>query len=283
MFIRTLLFLMLLTNASIASAVKQATQLPYQQEIQKLLEGMDYSAFETLTRPDVELRLDFDRKTWTLTKVHRYDAQGNILLEQGRFGLCAELATYMYQHLSPKIKEDHEIRFASATENGFFPTYQSNHIVLLMYDKKDQHIYLIDPSFHRYGNIRDFGEYRIFGVQDSLSFMKDRSEDVTYGVDQAIPLFIKNDFLLSFSVSSVDGKFDKDNYLLAVTANLRHKVAGLNILMVGRYNGKIESFETKGILQEFLDPKQLAFLQAKFKQWLIQQTAFDDRKENRLP
>jgi len=266
------LIILLLPSVSFAeSAVNPSkSPLPYEERINRLMHAVDYSALPTLIDPKVPLTIDFNNKTWTLGGVHQYDAKGNIILEQGRFGLCAELSTYFYQHLNDLPAEQYEFRFASATEAGFFPTYESNHIVLLLYDKEDQNIYLIDPSFHRYGKFRDFEEYKIYGVKESLDFMKDKKPDVTFRADQAMPLMIKQDLLLSFSVVSVDGKFDQDNFLFVITANRRHRTAGLNLLVMGKVNGRLESYESKEFLAEVLAADELSSLHRKITTWLLQ-------------
>ena len=56
---------------------------------------------------------------------------------------------------------------------------------------------------------------------------------------------MKDDFLLSFAVIAVDGKFDRDNFFFVVSANRRNKFWGRDILVVGRRNGQFEDFEDK--------------------------------------
>ncbi len=155
-------------------------------------------------------------------------------------------------------------------ESGFFPTYESNHIVLLMGDRLSKNTYLIDPSFHKYGKIKDLSEYQILGVQEVLSFAKKKSHDVSFRVGEAMPLFIKGDILVSFSVTPVDGKFDKNNFLFLVSVNRRNKIAGLNIVMVGKDNGKIESFEGRDFLEVLLNPQDIDTLHKRLDTWIKQ-------------
>ncbi len=250
------------------SALQQ--DLPYYNEITQVINSMEYSAFEIITKPEVSLSIDFDKKSWTMHNVRQYDAQGGILLEQGRYGLCAELATYAYQKLQPILKNQYHITFASATEKSFFPSYESNHIVLLMRDMSQQKTYLIDPSFHKYGNIKDLNEYQIFGVQEALSFVKDKSPDVSFLVDQAMPLFVKDDLLLSFSVTSVDEKFDKDNFLFVVSANHRNVPTGFNIIIVGKHKGEVKYFEGRDVLDKIVEPQGIDKLHKKLDDWIFQ-------------
>jgi len=221
-----------------------------------------------MVKPQVNLSVDFNTRTWTLQNIHEYDAQGVVILEQGRYGLCAELATYLYEKLKPLLSPRYEVKFAMATESGFFSAENSNHIVLLMVDRATHEVYLIDPSFHKYGKIKDMPEYHVLDVQDTLGFVKDKSHDVSFFVDQAIPLYVKGDFLLSFAVIGVDGKFDRSNFRFVVSANLRYKFWGRDILSVGRRNGQFEDFEDKELLQRLLTQDQIKVLEVKFNSWL---------------
>ena len=75
----------------------------------------------------------------------------------------------------------------------------------------------MDPSFHKYGKIKDMPEYHVLDIQDTLGFTKNKSHDVSFFVDQAMPVYDKDDFLLSFAVIAVDGKFDRDNFCFVVS------------------------------------------------------------------
>ncbi|MEI7998434.1 MAG: hypothetical protein WCH62_02890 [Candidatus Omnitrophota bacterium] len=242
--------------------------LPYYEEINKILGSLEYSAFHIITKPEIALSIDFNKRKWTLHSIHQYDAKGEILLDQGRYGLCAELSTYLYEKIKPILSSQYDVKFAMVTEEGFFLKEESNHIVLLMRDKLTPKIYLMDPSFQKYGNLQDFTDYKIINVQDALSFVQDKSHDISFQADQAIPLFIKDDLLVSFSVSSVDGEFDKNNFLLIVSANRRNKRTDHNIVMVGKYNNRLESFESRELLDKLLKPEDIAVLHKKLDAWM---------------
>ena len=168
------------------------------------------------------------------------------------------------------LNDRYVVKFAMVTESGFFSTGQSNHIVLILVDKFNQQPYLIDPSFHKYARMKDLHEYHVLSIQDTLSFVKDQSHDVSFGVDQAIPLYIKRDFLLSFAVTSVDGKFDKDNYILVISANRRNVFSGQDIVMIGRHNNDFEDYENKAMLEVLLTPQEIRTLFDKIKTWMVQ-------------
>jgi len=241
---------------------------PFYDAIMKIIDPLEYSGVPVMLKPEVALNLDFDKGTWTLRNVHEYDSQGNIILEDGRYGLCAELATYLFEKIRPLLDDRYVIKFAMVTESGFFSAGRSNHIVLLLVDKSNNQAYLIDPSFHKYALLRDLPEYHVLNIQDTLSFVKDKSHDVFFGVDQAIPLYIKNDFLLNFSVTGVDGKFDRDNFIFVISAIRRYKFAGRDILVIGRRNKEFEDFEDKGMLTQLLTPQEIQVLFDKLKIWM---------------
>src|SRR5262249_19175456 len=120
---------------------------PHAQAVENIWKTLEYSGYQVLVKPDVRLSIDFDKQQWTLHNAHAFDADGNVVLEQGRFGLCAELSTYAFEHLPPEIKDNYEIKFANVTESDYFSRDQSNHIVLLMREKATDYVFLLDPSF----------------------------------------------------------------------------------------------------------------------------------------
>jgi len=234
----------------------------------KIIDPLEYSGVPVMVKPQVSLSIDFAQWSWTMHNIHEYDSQGDIILEQGHFGLCAELATYLFEKIKPLLSGRYVVKFAMVTESGFFAAGQSNHIVLLLVDRSDNQVYLIDPSFHKYARKQDLPEYQVLNIQDSLSFVKDRSNDVSFSVDQAIPLYIKNDFLLSFSVTSVDGRFDKNNFIFVISAIRRYKFAGRDIVVIGRRNKEFEDFEDRSLLTQLLTPEEIKILFDKLKSWI---------------
>jgi hypothetical protein len=245
-----------------------APVLPFYDAIMKIIDPLEYSGVPVMVKPQVALSIDFDKRTWTLHNIHEYDAQGGIILEEGRYGLCAELATFLFEQIKPLLGGRYDAKFAMVTESGFFSAGQSNHIVLLLVDRSDGQVYLIDPSFHKYARMKDLPEYHVLNIQDTLAFVKDKSPDVFFSVNQAIPLYIKNDFLLSFSVTSVDGKFDRGNFMFVISANRRYKFAGRDIVIIGRRNKEFEDFEDKRLLEQLLTPAEINILFNKVKTWM---------------
>jgi hypothetical protein len=243
---------------------------PYYEDIMKVIEPLQYSGVQVMVKPQVNLTIDFTHWRWTLHNIHEYDNHGGIILEEGRFGLCAELATYLFEKIRPILDDSYDLKFAKVTESSFFPTEDSNHIVLLLADKATKQIYILDPSFHVYGRAKDLAGYRVLDIQDTLSFIKDQSHDVSFGANQATPLYIKNDILLSFAVTSIDGKFDRDNFIFVISANRRSKSRSRDIVIIGRRNKEFQDFQDKAILEQLLTPAEINTLFEKLKSWIRQ-------------
>lgn len=244
--------------------------LPLSTDIMKIMQPLEYSGFPAMARPGVSLGLDFNKRVWILKNIHTYDKQGGVILEQGRFGLCAELATYLYAQLKPKLTPRYGVKFAMVSESGFFTQARANHIVLLILDQVDRQLYLADPSFHVYGRLKDLPDYQVLNTQDTLSFVKDQSPDVSFSVDQATPLYIKGDFLLSFAVTSVDGRFDKDNFIFVISAQRRYKDSVKDIVMIGRRKGEFMDIQDKAILTGLLTEQEVNTLFARLQTWIEQ-------------
>lgn len=268
---RTYVYAIFLLAASFSFSGYAPPNVPFADTIVRIMDGMEYSGYHVIIKPGVDLKIDFDDQTWTLRNVYAFDAQGKVLLEKGRYGLCARLATYMYNQLKPLIKDStYDLKFANVVESDFFSQSQSNHIALLMMDKQTQDVYLLDPSFHKFGHLSNFPEYKVLALQDSLAFVRDKSVDITFHRDQAMPLFVKKDVLVSFAVTSVDGKFDKDNYLLVISVNRRHDPEILDIAVLGKYEGEVREVRRSKVLEQLFNPEEFLELYKKMNQWVME-------------
>ncbi len=262
------LFIFIFLCTVCPGASRSDTLPPYYNEIMKIMGPLQYSGLPAMLKPQVSLSVDFNKHIWTLHNIHEYDSHGGILLAQGRYGLCAELATYLFERIRPLINGRYEVKFGMVTESGFFSDSRSNHIVLILADKTNGQVYLIDPSFHKYGKIKDMTEYKLINVQDSLSFVRDQSHDVFFSVNQAIPLYIKNDILLTFSVTAVDGKFDKDNFIFVISATRRYKFSAKDIVLIGRHKKEFEDYGDRALINQLLSEAEVNALYGKLKTWI---------------
>src|SRR5665213_2730196 len=129
---RFVLFIALIAVCPCAGICGPLTSPPYYDAVMRIIAPLEYSGVPVMVKPQVGLSIDFAKRTWTLHNIHDYDSQGRVILEQGRYGLCAELATFVFEQMKPFLSNQYEVRFAMVTESGFFAAGQSNHIVLVL-------------------------------------------------------------------------------------------------------------------------------------------------------
>ena len=108
---------------------------PYYAKIIDIMKPLEYSGIQAIARPNVTLSINYANGTWTLHNLHQYDAQGNILLEENRYGLCGELASYVSSRLRAILSDRYKIKFANVSEAGFFLAPKATHIILLIDDQ----------------------------------------------------------------------------------------------------------------------------------------------------
>ncbi len=241
--------------------------LPYYKEIMAVLNPLEYSGVNDLLEKNVDLAVDFNKKNWTLTNIHKFDPKGNILLDHDRYGLCGELAAHTYKNIIPFLQDRYDILFVKAAESGFFLRQHTTHIVLVLIDRTTRERFFIDPSFKRYGREGDFKDYLFFEATDIQTHLKSLTKDVLFPMDVETPLLIRKDFLLCLGVESIDGKFNKDNFALAITANRRHEYSGRYVFTLSRQNGKTETLKDEALLSQLLTPEELRKIIGKVTAW----------------
>ena len=247
----------------------QKPNLPFYDNVMTVIRPLQYSGLSGLFRPDVTLDIDFDTKTWYLRNLHRYTDDGRVILDEGRYGLCGELAAYTYAKLKFLFEKDYMVRFVRVAESGFFLTPQSTHIVLIFAHKNEANpvTYMIDPSLGRYGKMDDFDEYIYFETSEVLHYVIERQRDVYFGINRGTPLFISKDFLGALFVEDVNGKFDKQNFAIALTATRRFKFSSRYIYAIRRVDGQTEEVENKLLAANILDNNEYHILKEKLKEW----------------
>ena len=247
--------------------------IPYYDQIMEILQPLRYSGLQALIRPDVQFDMDFDRKLWYIHNIHHFDSNGNIILEEGHDGVCGELSAYVYGRIKPLVGRTYDIKFVRVSESGFFLTPKSTHIVLLIQKKRflGASTYLLDPSFQRYGKKEDFDDYYFFDSFDYPPFLVYRYPDVFFDIDHGTPILIRHNFLVTLEIGSSDGRFDRDNFIVSLTATERDKFAGRYILALRNHEGKAELFENSMLLKQIFDLQDYEPLRAKlihfFKQY----------------
>ena len=250
-------------NLDESSTAEVKKSRPYGKEIEKIIEALEYSGVEVLLGGrNVNLSIDPYNREWTLHDIRHFDADGNILLTDGKYGTCGELAAYVYRQVYPLLSKKYDIRFVRTSQSGFFLGDRASHIVLVIRPKggagdEYEEPYIIDPSFRRYGPKSEFEEYLFFEEMDSPLFLKEKIEFVTAPINVTIPLLIRRDRLLSFLVEGVSGKFDSDNYIVAVTNTKKNRFASRYLFAFRRENGNESVFVAESSTHNtLLSPKE---------------------------
>lgn len=225
---------------------------PFAGEIKEILQPLRYSGMEMLERENARIDFDFRNKKWILYNVHEFDANGKLLLENGKYGICGELAAYTYEKIRPLFSDRYNIWFVKCAQSGYFLGPESSHIVLFIKDIDNGYTYVLDPSFRRYGNLAEFEDYMFFENIDTLSFVKNRENFVTLPVNSSMPLLIRKDYLLSFVVEDNNGLYDEDNFVFAIASTKKYNFAGRYIFAMRMNGGKLQRMENQAIINPVL-------------------------------
>ena len=222
---------------------------PHAGEINKIIKPLRYSGINNLLNNDVTITIDFNAGTWKFHNIHRFDKEGRILLTNGRDGLCGDLAAYAYSKIRPLMDNKFEIEFLHVAESGFFLDPRASHIALIIRESAlfSDKEYILDPSFQRYEPIDDFDDYQFFERTKMLPFLTEKNTDETFPIGTSTPLLITKDFLIGLMIDHQNGKIDKDNYILSLTATRRYKFAGRYILAFRKKRGEGEVLENKNL------------------------------------
>jgi len=242
--------------------------LPHYHEIMEIIRPLNYSSFYAIQKPGVTLSIDFKHRTWTVHNIRRYAPNGTLLLDEGRNGLCGELAYYTFQKIKPFLIKPWQIKFARTTESGFFSDAESNHVVLVLGDPATQATYLLDPSFHQCGTTTEFSQYTFLGAKDDLPSFEQKDPDTTLAVDHSFPLFIRNDFLILLSVESVSGFVDPKNVMLAISARRRYETSDHYLMVLRREGNQTKWFEDEDATKNLLTRKETEAIRERLSAWM---------------
>lgn len=224
----------------------QPPQPPALAQIKQIISPLGYSGLQNLLKDDVMITVDFDRKTWTIHNLHRFNDKGHIKLFDGKYGLCGDLAAHVFDKIQPLLGTRFNFFFLHVAESGFFLDPRASHIALLLQDKTppfDE--YIIDPSFGKYGHMDTFEDYQFFEKTPILPFLAAKKTDETFAAGISIPLFIKKDCLISMVIDFMNGRFDRNNFIIAITATKRYKYAGRYLLAYRVVDGATHTLENK--------------------------------------
>ncbi|MCK9595349.1 MAG: hypothetical protein M0R35_06700 [Candidatus Omnitrophica bacterium] len=255
-----------------AEQAGQRKNIPCYNQVMSVIRPLVYSGFKALVRPEVDLSIDFANNSYTVKNLHRFDEAGVIILEDNRYGLCGELASYVFRRVRPIIPERYKINFVRVAESGFFANPKSTHIVLLVSDTLSvpPKRYFIDPSFHRYGSVEEYDNYLFIETLDHLAFEKDKFTDVTFAINGGTPILIKDGYMIELTIGRVNGKFDKDNFIIALGVQEKYKFTSRYIFGLIKDNGKVQELENKALAMNILGIKKYEQLKKKLWDWFEQ-------------
>jgi hypothetical protein len=257
-----------ITEDDIPSPAKDA---PFYNQVMSLIEPLQYSGLQALLRSEVSLQVDFVTHTWQLKNIHRFDRDGHIMLDENRYGLCGELASFVYPKAKSLLGPEFDIEFAQVAESGFFLQPQSSHIALLIHDRKTEKIFLLDPSFHRYGRLESFDNYLFYDRRGQLDFMTNQATDVSFDVESGTPILIRNNRIVFLTVEELDGKFNENNFTIALTATKRYHYAGRYVFLVRKKDGELEVLENLGLAEKIFPLETYKKLTQKILFWATNQ------------
>jgi len=242
---------------------------PFRKEVGSIIGKLVYSGLPMLEQKDVSVSIDPENRLWTVRNIHRFDEDGNLVLEGGRYGTCGELASYTYKYVKPLFSGAYDIQFVRAVQSGYFQTPKATHMVLFITPaggaRGDNDIFVLDPSFHRYGRLDEFEDYLFHERMANVGFVEDKERDMTLPISTAFPLLIKKNYLLAIVVEDVNGAFDKDNFVIAVTVTKKYNFAGRYLFAIRSVNGNRQVFENRLLSKNLLEEKEYEDLKARIR------------------
>ncbi|OGW75709.1 MAG: hypothetical protein A2Z72_03300 [Omnitrophica bacterium RBG_13_46_9] len=236
---------------------------PYYEKIKKIMEPVRYSGLKDLIDLNTRLTVDFEKKEWTLHNIHHFDKDGKIVLTEGCYGLCGDLAVYMYERVSTLLDNRYSINFVYVSESNFFQAPRGSHVALKVTDKTISlipNIYIIDPTFRKYRKIEYFEDYAFYSELPYLQFYKEKSRNETFLAGTQCPIFIKGDFLLSIGLDYVEERFDENNFVLFLTLTKRHKYFSRPIFALRKRNGIVGVSKNDELALKVLNKQEFELL-----------------------
>ena len=236
-----------------------ARDVPQRGLVQSILRNLRYDGVSIVMKPDFRIKLNLKDQTWTAYGVHRYGADGRVVLENGRYGICGDLSAYVYDKLRPQLDPSYAVEFVRVAESQFFPASLSAHYVLrILQGRRDgpPQTYILDPSFHRYGPLSDFEDYLFYEPLKELEFVRHKSTSETIAVGSGMPVILHSKVLVGLVVAREGGKLDKDHYRLSLVATFRYRYAGRNLYTIRKVGDRTEIVENKKTIGEALPLKE---------------------------
>ena len=223
---------------------------PYSKQIQALMDDFEYSGMAPFYDSGAYIDMDFKKQQWILKNAYVVDKNGNLLLRDGKEGLCADLSLYLYNRVLPILDSNYKLEFVDVSESSFFPYPYGQHIALLLTDNRFGFFheqYILDPSFRIYKRLDLLENYII---NETLSFdklIKRYGKDRISPLTSFTPLFIRGDKMVGMTVVNVNDRYDKDNYMITVASVRRHAYISKRLITAQKLNGKFSLIENRDL------------------------------------
>lgn len=245
------------------------SKAPHAAAVRRIFEEIGYSGLAIIQQPDFRLSVDFDKQAWMAHHIHRYDAQGRLELcesGKGKYGLCGDLATHVADQLRPRLQPQQTLEFVRVAESQFFPSSVAAHYALRILEAQPPdppRIYILDPSFRRYGPIEDFEDYLFYEPRSEMAFVSTRATDETFPAGQATPLLLHSKVMLGLVIAHEGRRFDPEHYRLSLVATFRHRYMSRRILSIRRLGDRIEVIENAKLARQAVPAGEYAALRAR--------------------
>lgn len=237
--------------------VKIQKGVPYGPQVRDIIKDFRYTSRPVFMRPDVAIELDFENRKWKMRNIHQFDHEGKVLLEEGKYGICGDLAAYTYQKIKPLFGERYAIEYLQVSESSYFNSSAGTHIVLRIRDLQaplGANVYILDPSFRKYGKPELFDDYLPVAAKKELQFVQDRDPNQTFEVGGGPPILMNRKVLLSLYVLEENGRFDRDNFRFALVAAERYEYVYDPIFTIIKSNGQVRIEEAHHEIAKLLLP-----------------------------
>lgn len=218
------------------------SEMPLRDEVKKITKPLKSSFLSTLMRPNVRISVDFENATWTMHNIREFDGEGNLLLEQGRYGRCGELSYHVYQEIAPLLEDKYTTELWLCAESKFFPFMIGDHVVVRITDNGllADNVYIIDPTYGKYGRLEDFDDY-VFVKPSNLEPFLNQNTDDTLEVGVTTPVLLTKRYLISLGVVRVNNAFNSENFGLALILSRPHRYISRAVAEVRKNRGETET------------------------------------------
>ncbi|MCM8774776.1 MAG: hypothetical protein NC930_00230 [Candidatus Omnitrophica bacterium] len=239
--------------------------LPREMEIREIIQSLTYSAIPALLRPEVKLGIHPADRVWSLANYRKYDSEGNVMLEEGKYGICTELVRYVYRRIKGLYPPGYTIEYVRVKEPCFFSQENTIHYILRVQDPA-LNTYIIDPTFHRYRRLEDAADYTILESRNFLVL----PPHLVFSLNTGIPILIRNDYLIDLTVvmDTAAKRLNRRNFFLVLAAVPKfHTDQAVQLLILKRSGRKSWRYEDRKEAERIIGPSDYYKIRKRMLEW----------------